>query len=154
MDVSRHVPRALWRVSHQSYSQGHDMTVEAARRLPLIGRTGGSVSTSLYFPPIGRTGGSVSMSLYLSHIGRTGGSVSTSLHPPAPTQRTGGLVSMSLHLPVSQNPGQCGVNTGGLVAKSCPTLCDSMDCSPPGSSVLGILQAGILERVAISFSRV
>ena len=32
-------------------------------------------------------------------------------------------------------------------------LCDFMDCSPPGSSVHGILQARILERVAISFSR-
>ena len=34
----------------------------------------------------------------------------------------------------------------------CPTLCDAMDCSPPGSSVHGILQARILEWVAISFS--
>ena len=34
-----------------------------------------------------------------------------------------------------------------------PTLCDSMDCSPPGSSVHGIFQARILEWVAISFSR-
>ena len=32
----------------------------------------------------------------------------------------------------------------------CLTLCDPMDCSPPGSSVPGILQARILERVAIS----
>ena len=32
--------------------------------------------------------------------------------------------------------------------------CDPMDCSPPGSSVHGILQARILEWVAISFSRV
>ena len=39
-----------------------------------------------------------------------------------------------------------------LVTQSCPTLCDPMDCSPPGSSVLGILQARILEWVAISFS--
>ena len=31
--------------------------------------------------------------------------------------------------------------------------CDPIDCSPPGSSVHGILQARILERVAISFSR-
>ena len=31
--------------------------------------------------------------------------------------------------------------------------CDPMDCSPPGSSVHGTLQAGILERVAIPFSR-
>ena len=35
----------------------------------------------------------------------------------------------------------------------CLTLCDPMDCSPPGSSVHGILQAGILEWVATSFSR-
>ena len=39
------------------------------------------------------------------------------------------------------------------VAQSCPTLCDPMDCSPPGSSVHGILQARILEWIAISFSR-
>ena len=40
-----------------------------------------------------------------------------------------------------------------LVAQSCPTLRDPMDCSPPGSSVHGIPQARILERVAIPFSR-
>ena len=34
-----------------------------------------------------------------------------------------------------------------------PTLCDPMDCSPPGSSIHGILQARILEWVAIPFSR-
>ena len=40
-----------------------------------------------------------------------------------------------------------------LVAQSCPTLCDSMNCSPQGSSVHGILQARILEWVAIPVSR-
>ena len=35
---------------------------------------------------------------------------------------------------------------------SCVRLCDLMDCSPPGSSIHGILQARILEWVAISFS--
>ena len=39
------------------------------------------------------------------------------------------------------------------VAQSCPTLCDPMDCSLPGSAIHGIFQAGILEWVAISFSR-
>ena len=39
-----------------------------------------------------------------------------------------------------------------LATKSCLTLCDPMDCSPPGSSVHGILQAGILEWVAIPLS--
>ena len=38
------------------------------------------------------------------------------------------------------------------VAQSCPTLCDPVDCSLPGSSVHGILQARIMEWVAISFS--
>ena len=37
--------------------------------------------------------------------------------------------------------------------QSCPTLCDPIDGSPPGSSVPGILQARILEWVAISFSK-
>ena len=36
-----------------------------------------------------------------------------------------------------------------LVTRLCLTLCDTMDCSPPGSSVHGILQAKILEWVAI-----
>ena len=39
------------------------------------------------------------------------------------------------------------------VAQLCPTLCDPMDCSLPGSSIHGIFQARILEWVAISFSR-
>ena len=39
-----------------------------------------------------------------------------------------------------------------LVPQSCPTLCGPMDGSPPGSSVHGILQARILEWVALSFS--
>ena len=40
-----------------------------------------------------------------------------------------------------------------LVVQSCPTLFDPVDCSLPGSSVPGIVQARILEWVAISFSR-
>ena len=42
---------------------------------------------------------------------------------------------------------------GVLVTQSCPTLCDPMDCSLPGSSVPGILQARILEWVAMPFCR-
>ena len=40
-----------------------------------------------------------------------------------------------------------------LLIQTCPTLCDSMDCSLPGSSVHGILQARILEWGAIPFSK-
>ena len=40
-----------------------------------------------------------------------------------------------------------------LVTQSCPTLCNLMDCSPPGFSIHGILRARILEWIAISFSR-
>ena len=42
---------------------------------------------------------------------------------------------------------------GAKLLQSCLTLCDPMDCSPPGSSVHGILQARTLEWVAISSSR-
>ena len=40
-----------------------------------------------------------------------------------------------------------------LVTQFCLTLCDPMDCTPPGSSAHGILQAKILEWVAVSYSR-
>ena len=40
-----------------------------------------------------------------------------------------------------------------LATQLCPTLCDSMDCSPPESSVHRILQARVLQSVAIPFSR-
>ena len=45
------------------------------------------------------------------------------------------------------------VGSESEVSQLCPTLCDPVDYSPPGSSVHGILQARILEWVAISFSR-
>ena len=50
-----------------------------------------------------------------------------------------------------------GLNPGlSLLAakslQSCPTLCDPIDISPPGSPIPGILQARTLEWVAISFS--
>ena len=54
----------------------------------------------------------------------------------------------SLHV-LAHSP-QC-VHTKLL--QSCPILCDPMDCSPPGFSVHGILQARILEWVAMPFSR-
>ena len=44
------------------------------------------------------------------------------------------------------------VKSEGEVAQSCPTLCNPIDVSPPGSPVPGILQARTLEWVAISFS--
>ena len=48
--------------------------------------------------------------------------------------------------------GLCSPPTCTQSLQSCLTLCNPMDCSPPGSSVYGILQAGILEWVAISSS--
>ena len=42
--------------------------------------------------------------------------------------------------------------TAAKSLQSCPTLCNPVDGSPPGSSVLGILQARTLEWVAIAFS--
>ena len=45
------------------------------------------------------------------------------------------------------------VKSESEVTQSCPTLCDPMNCSLPGSSVHGIFQARVLEWVAIAFSR-
>ena len=44
------------------------------------------------------------------------------------------------------------VKSQSEVAQSCPTLSDPVDCSPPGSSIHGILQARVLEWGAIAFS--
>ena len=49
--------------------------------------------------------------------------------------------------------GQRHACTGAQSPQSCPTLCKPMDCSQPGSSVHGILQARRLEWVAMLFSR-
>ena len=45
------------------------------------------------------------------------------------------------------------LETQCLCVKSCPTLCDPVDCNLPGFSVIGILQARTLEWVVISYSR-
>ena len=47
---------------------------------------------------------------------------------------------------------RCPVQSESEVAQSCPTLCDPMDCSLPGSSVHGIFQARVLEWVVISLT--
>ena len=44
------------------------------------------------------------------------------------------------------------VKSESEVAQSCPTLCDPMDLSPPGSSVHGIFQARVLEWGTVAFS--
>ena len=78
------------------------------------------------------------------------------------TEEPDGLQSMGLrtvrhnitteHTHRHNSKGQ-GTHTHTEVAQSCPTLCDPMDCSPPGSLVHGIFQAWILEWVAVSFSK-
>ena len=64
---------------------------------------------------------------------------------PAPVTRNG-LATTFLE---SNQP----MPTAYACAWSCPTLCNPVDCSPPGSSVHGISQARILEWVAITYSR-
>ena len=90
----------------------------------------------------------------------------SSLPDPQPLRSTDLFtVCMVLHLPAchrvescSMQPFQIGlfhvcVCVFCLATQVFLTLCDPMDCSPPGSSVHGILQARILQWVAISFSR-
>ena len=59
------------------------------------------------------------------------------------------IICVCVHFPL---PSPLGVLIC-LCAQSCLTLCDPMDCSPPGSSLHGISQARILECDTISFSR-
>ena len=63
-----------------------------------------------------------------------------------------GMSYICLWVIQGQLPCKNVLNNGCLVTQSCPTLCDLMDCSLPGSSVhVGILQARTLEWVAIPF---
>ena len=73
---------------------------------------------------------------------------------PEHWQIQGHVASMCIWQSWSTWPcGTLWIGGGCSVTQSCLTLCDSMDCSTPGSSVHGILQARILEWVAISSSR-
>ena len=73
-------------------------------------------------------------------------------------QFSGSVLSKSLqHHELQHTKPPCPSSTPGacecvLVAQSCPTLCNPMDCSQPGSSIYGIFQTRVLEWVAISFS--
>ena len=72
-------------------------------------------------------------------------------HPGAlPNPGTEPMTLMSPEMPPGKPVDVC---VCVLVAQSYLTLCNNMDCSLPGSFIHGILQARILERVAISFSR-
>ena len=65
---------------------------------------------------------------------------------------TTGLEKVSCHSNPKERQCQRMINVK-VKSLSCLTLCDPMDCSLPGSSVHGILQAIVLEWIAISFSR-
>ena len=67
--------------------------------------------------------------------------------PPPPLQYS------CLENPMDRGTWWATVQSGAQSLKSCPTLCDPMDCSPPGSSLPGVFQARILEWVTTSFSR-
>ena len=67
---------------------------------------------------------------------------------PCPWDSPGKNTEVSCHFLL-----QCvKVKSQSEVAQSCPTLCDPMDCSLPGSSVHGVFQARVLEWGAIAFS--
>ena len=76
-----------------------------------------------------------------------------SFHPFVWRRRNfGGLKSSGLYLSYGHTATSAAAAAAAKSRQSCPTLCDPIDGSPPGSSVPGILQARILEWVAISFS--
>ena len=80
-------------------------------------------------------------------------------HPLTSTGRAPGCLEVLLKptirggSPVPNFPSIRVFSNATKPLQSCPTLCDPVDCSPPGSPVPGILQARTLEWVAISFSQ-
>ena len=98
----------------------------------------------------GNLGTSATLSVWSTETEKAAGSMGGRKGPP----------DASLGSWVNQGLNQAVFSSGSAesfccysVAKSCPALFDSMDCSMPGSSVHGISQAKILEWIAISFSR-
>ena len=84
--------------------------------------------------------------------------MSDSVHPhgwqpmrlPRPWDSPGKNTGVGCHFPL-----QCmKVKSENEVTQSRLTLCDPMDCSPPGSSIHGTSQARVLERGAIAFSHI
>ena len=70
--------------------------------------------------------------------------------------RLGSNVCVMIHEPTCSQERRFHLRGGCCcysAAQECPALCDPMDCSPPGSSVHGILQARVLEWVAMPSSR-
>ena len=74
---------------------------------------------------------------------------------PGPQANKHTFMWQDFHFPGAGSKGQTALGQVNSKVKVLvfPTLCDPVDCSPPGSSVRGILQARILKWVAISFSR-
>ena len=72
---------------------------------------------------------------------------------PNPGIELGSPALWAYSLP-AELPGKPEVHCATKSLQPCPTLCDPMDCSLPGFSVHGILQARTLEWVAVSFSKV
>ena len=87
--------------------------------------------------------------------GRKGCSLCPSSQNPSYMARPGSIVPFQVKYSPSSphSPGllKCAA-TAAKSLQSCPTLCDPMDCSPPGSTVPGIFQARVLEWGAIAFS--
>ena len=63
-----------------------------------------------------------------------------------PVRQPSGFISLGMSSPAQRRK-------ESEVTQLCPTLCNLMDCSPPGSSIHGIFQARVLEWGAISFFR-
>ena len=83
-----------------------------------------------------------------SHVQLCVTSETAALQAPCPWDSPGKNTGLGCHFLL-----QCmKVKSEREVAQLCPTLSDPMDCSLPGSSVHGIFQARVLERVAIAFS--
>ena len=84
-----------------------------------------------------------------THAPCCGSAETSTLGPPG---KSPGLFILYIIID-SSTTNDCFYESESEVAQLCPTLCNPVDCNPPGSSVHGILQTRILEWVAISFSK-
>ena len=96
-------------------------------------------------------GWAVSESLTLSEESHLGKGANLEMTSPSPREMEAHDLSWFVFW-LSHKERLLGAAAAAKSLQSCPTLCDPIDGSPPGSPVAGILQARTLEWVAISFS--
>ena len=126
--------------THKSLLQHHSPKASILRRSAFF--------TVQHSHPYEATGKTIALTRRTYMIANSSMSAAATLSPP-PTVIIGITVMLTF---ISWCARHCAAAAAAKSLQSCPTLCDPIYGSPPGSAVPGILQARTLEWVAISFS--